>query len=169
MGAWLRTTSPTASQARVGRLVLMDGSSETWGKAAPGPGPGSSSAAIRRLPTVRKAKIEAVWPVVAVGRAELFFLSLERITDQCSTSSSSRYACAEASLASLRCAAQQYCWSATLRSSPIFLPHKKHSIQILWPDITSPILTAGTRSEAVLREESLGATRILEAGSKVYH
>src|SRR4029077_19963930 len=106
----------------------MEGSSETWGNAAPGPGPGSRSAAIRRLATVRKAKIEAVWLVVAaVGRAEPFFLSLDRLTDKCSFSSSSRYACAEASLASWRWAEQQYYWSARLRSNPIFLPHKKQS------------------------------------------
>src|ERR1700730_7508014 len=107
----------------------MDGSSETWGNAAPGPGPGSSSAATRRPPTVKKANIDAVWLTVALGRAKPFFLSLDRATDQCSISSSSRNAWAEASLASLRCAEQQYCWSTSFRKSPIFLPHKKQSIE----------------------------------------
>src|ERR1700674_369323 len=112
--------------------------------------------------------MDAVWPAVATGRAESF-LFLDRATDQLSTSSSSRNAWAEASLASLRWAVQQYCWSTSFRHSPIFLPHRKQSMRVFRPNPASPILTASTRTGAILREENLRNARTTETGSKVYH
>src|SRR5262249_44840258 len=111
---------------------------------------GITSAATSSAPTVRKAKMDAVW-LTLLGRriTGLFLLFFD--TDH-SSSSSSRPPLAEAIRASWRWAAEQYCWSTSLRKRPIFFPQRKQSIRAFG---TSPILPATPAWETVLSEESL--------------
>src|SRR5262249_12728852 len=90
----------------------------------------SIRAATRRPPTVIKAKIDAVCPAVAVGLVVAFFFR-DRLTAQDSYSSSSRRACADASRASRRCSGEQYCWSNSDLTNPIFFPQRKQSMSKL--------------------------------------
>ncbi len=115
----------------------------------------SISAANSSPPTVRNAKADAVCPAVEPAIPPPFLRLRDFSTDHGSNSSSSRSSCVEARRASCRCSAEQYCWSASDRRKPIFLPQRKQSRVILVA--LAPILTRVTHGSAVLGEELLRA------------